>query len=128
MGYMLIGVSVAGLGLLQPGAPVIWVLLLGFILGAGNGAFAVAFNYMLQKETPPHMTGRIFGIQNTVLSAVLIIAPLLGGLLVQFAGPGRIFQIFGLIQIALGLAGLLFGRVLWREKRETGAERMEQAG
>ncbi|MBY0014382.1 MFS transporter [Paenibacillus typhae] len=128
MGYMLIGVSVAGLGLLQPGAPVIWVLLLGVILGAGNGAFAVAFNYMLQKETPPHMTGRIFGIQNTVLSAVLIIAPLLGGLLVQFAGPGRIFQIFGLIQAALGLAGLLFGRVLWREKREAGAERMEQAG
>ncbi len=128
MGYMLIGVSVAGLGLLQPGAPVFWVLLLGFILGAGNGAFAVAFNYMLQKETPPHMTGRIFGIQNTVLSAVLIIAPLLGGLLVQFAGPGRIFQIFGLIQAALGLAGLLFGRVLWRETRETGAGRMEQAG
>ncbi|MNP76099.1 hypothetical protein D3C76_1732790 [compost metagenome] len=74
------------------------------------------------------MTGRIFGIQNTVLSAVLIIAPLLGGLLVEFAGPGRIFLIFGLIQTALGVAGLVFGRILWQEKREGKASRMEQAG
>ncbi|MNB77439.1 Major Facilitator Superfamily protein [compost metagenome] len=83
---------------------------------------------MLQKETPPHMTGRVFGIQNTVLSAVMILAPLLGGLLVGFAGPGRIFLIFGLIQTALGLAGLIFGRALWQEKREVKASRMEQAG
>jgi MFS family permease len=127
MGYVLIGGSVAGLGLLQPGASVVWVLLLGFVLGIGNGTAAVAFNYMLQKETPPHMTGRVFGIQTTVLSAVMIIAPLMGGLLVEFSGPGRIFLIFGLIQVMLGLIGLLFGRVLWREAKQAKASRMEQA-
>lgn len=126
MGYVLIGGSVAGLGLLQPGASVVWVLLLGFVLGIGNGTAAVAFNYMLQKETPPHMTGRVFGIQTTVLSAVMIIAPLMGGLLVEFSGPGRIFLIFGLIQVMLGLIGLLFGRVLWREAKQAKASRMEQ--
>jgi MFS family permease len=112
-GYALIGGSVAGLGLLQPGASEIWVLLLGFLLGIGNGMVIVAFNYCLQKETPPHMTGRIFGIQNTVLSAVMIAAPLLGGLLVELAGPGRIFVNFGIIQVIIGLTGLLFGRMLW---------------
>ncbi|WNS41127.1 MFS transporter [Paenibacillus sp. MMS20-IR301] len=112
-GYVLIGGSVAALGLLQPGASVIWVLLIGFVLGIGNGAFIVTFNYCLQKETPPHMTGRIFGIQNTVLSTVLIVAPLLGGILVQYAGPARIFVNFGIMQLVLGLAGLLFGRLLW---------------
>ncbi|QSF45945.1 MFS transporter [Paenibacillus tianjinensis] len=127
MGYVLIGVPVAGLGLLPPGASVVWVLVLGFVLGMGNGIFAVAFNYMLQKETPPHMTGRIFGIQNTVLSAVLVIAPLLGGLLVEFAGPARIFLIFGLLQAILGLIGLIFGRVLWRETKQVDVNTVEQA-
>lgn len=59
------------------------------------------------------MTGRIFGIQNTVLSTVLIVAPLLGGILVQYVGPARIFINIGLLQLLLGLAGLLFGRLLW---------------
>lgn len=63
------------------------------------------------------MTGRIFGIQNTVLSTVLIIAPLLGGLLVQYAGPARIFINTGLLLLLLGLAGLLFGRLLWPEAK-----------
>lgn len=112
-GYVLLGGSIAALGLLQPGASVIWVLLSGFVLGIGNGMFMVTFNYCLQKETPPHMTGRIFGIQNTVLSTVLVIAPLLGGVLVQYAGPARIFVNIGILQLILGLAGLLFGRQLW---------------
>lgn len=120
MGYVLIGGSVGGLGLLQPGASVIWVLLFGLILGLGNGSFFVAFNYCLQKETPPHMTGRIFGIQSSILGLVMITAPLLGGWLVQVAGPGRIFMNFGMVQVLLGLVGVLFGRVLWPEaKRES---------
>lgn len=112
-GYVLIGGSIAALGLLQPGASIVWVLLIGFVLGIGNGVFMVTFNYCLQKETPPHMTGRIFGIQNTVLSTVLIVAPLLGGILVQYVGPARIFINIGLLQLLLGVAGLLFGRLLW---------------
>ncbi|MNE93063.1 hypothetical protein D3C80_1908610 [compost metagenome] len=73
------------------------------------------------------MTGRIFGIQNTVLSAVLIIAPLMGGLLVEYAGPARIFLIFGLLQAILGLIGLIFGRVLWRVNKQVEANTVEQA-
>ncbi|OKP83603.1 MFS transporter [Paenibacillus sp. P3E] len=128
MGYVLIGGSVGGLGLLQPGASALWVLLFGFVLGIGNGTFFVTFNYCLQKETPPHMTGRIFGIQSTILGVVMIAAPLLGGLLVQMAGPGRIFLDFGVVQVLLGLAGILFGRLLWPEaKPERGQTAMEHS-
>ncbi|WP_052091852.1 MFS transporter [Paenibacillus sp. FSL H7-0357] len=126
-GYVLIGGSVLGLGLLQPGASVIWVLLLGFVLGIGNGMFIVAFNYCLQKETPPHMTGRVFGIQSTILGAVMIVAPLLGGLLVELAGPGQIFVNFGIVQAVLGLTGIVFGRVLWpvaKQERVTSVEQV----
>ncbi|MEK4009030.1 MFS transporter [Paenibacillus sp. FSL H3-0333] len=118
-GYVLIGGSIAALGLLQPGASLIWVLLIGFVLGIGNGVFMITFNYCLQKETPPHMTGRIFGIQNTVLSTVLIVAPLLGGVLVQYAGPARIFVNIGLLQLLLGLMGVTFRRQLWPVARST---------
>lgn len=49
-GYVLIGGSIAALGLLQPGTSMLWVLLFGFVLGTGNGMFMVTFNYCLQKK------------------------------------------------------------------------------
>lgn len=53
------------------------------------------------------MTGRVFGIQSMVLSAVMIVAPLLGGALVDLAGPRRIFAGFGLVIALIGAAGML---------------------
>ncbi|WP_314588210.1 MFS transporter [Paenibacillus terrigena] len=113
-GYALIGLSVGGLGLLPVGVSILPVLLLGLLMGIGNGIFIVAFNYCLQKETPPHMIGRIFGIQNTVLGVVMIGAPLLGGLLVQLIGPARTFFYFGIVIAFIGLVGIVFGKILWR--------------
>ncbi len=112
-GYMLIGSSIGGLGLLPQGSSILPVLLLGFVLGLGNGMFMVTFHYCLQKETPPHMTGRVFGIQSTVLGFVMIAAPLLGGGMVQLAGPARIFFILGLVITAIGVAGVLFRGFFW---------------
>lgn len=121
-GQLLIGAAVGGLGLLAPGAPVYPVLLLGAVLGAGNGISMLAFNYCLQKETPPHMTGRVFGIQSTVLSAVMIVAPLLGGLLVEWSGPSRIFAVFGAAVAVIGLAGIALSPKLWPEAKRVAAE------
>ncbi|BCG57758.1 MFS transporter [Paenibacillus sp. URB8-2] len=117
-GYALIGAAIGGLGLLPIGVSPLPVLLLGLIMGAGNGMFMIAFNYCLQKETPPHMTGRVFGIQSMVLSAVMIVAPLLGGALVDLAGPRRIFAGFGLVIALIGAAGMLLGRLLWPAKKK----------
>lgn len=126
-GYVLMGLSVGGLGLLQPGASSISVLLLGFLLGIGNGIFIITFNYCLQKETPPHMTGRVFGIQSTILSGVMIGAPLLGGMLVQAAGPSRIFFNFGIVIALIGVLGIAFGRVLWPKEKEMTDSIVEQS-
>ncbi|WP_405169022.1 MFS transporter [Paenibacillus sp. FSL H3-0286] len=126
-GYVLMGLSVGGLGLLQPGASSISVLLLGFLLGIGNGIFIITFNYCLQKETPPHMTGRVFGIQSTILSGVMIGAPLLGGMMVQAAGPSRIFLNFGIVIALIGVLGIAFGRVLWPTQKEKSDSSAEQA-
>ncbi|AKG33619.1 MFS transporter [Paenibacillus durus] len=117
-GYALIGAAIGGLGLLPPGVSLLPVLLLGLLMGAGNGMFMITFNYCLQKETPPHMTGRVFGIQSMVLNAAMIAAPLLGGTMVDLAGPRRIFASFGLVIAMIGAAGILLRRLLWPEGKE----------
>lgn len=114
-GYVLIGAAFGGLGLLQPGAGTLPVLLLGLMMGAGNGLFFVSFSYCLQKETPPSMTGRVFGIQSMMLSAVMVVAPLLGGVLVGIEGPRAVFAAFGLAIGLLGGAGMALGRRIWPE-------------
>lgn len=72
------------------------------------------------------MTGRVFGIQSTILSGVMIGAPLLGGVMVQVAGPSRIFLNFGIVIALIGVLGIVFGRVLWptqKEKSDSSAEK-----
>jgi len=125
-GYTLIGISIGALGLLPIGVSLLPVLILGLVMGVGNGIFMVTFNYCLQKETPPHMIGRIFGIQNTVLGIVMIGAPLLGGLLVQVIGPAGTFLYLGIVIATIGLLGMMFGKVLWpgasRDKKDSALE------
>lgn len=127
-GYALIGISVAGMGFLQPGVSTIPVLLLGFVLGIGNGMFMITFNYCLQKETPSHMTGRVFGIQSMILSTVMIGAPMIGGILVQTAGPSRIFVTSGIVISLIGLVGILLGRVLWPVEKEESIIYIKESG
>ncbi|SME99258.1 Major Facilitator Superfamily protein [Paenibacillus barengoltzii] len=115
-GYGLIGMAVGGLGLLPTGSAAVPILLLGFGLGVGNGVVVVTFNYCLQKETPADMVGRVFGIQTSLLGLVMLVAPLLGGLLVEWIGPGRSFIYLGGVIAALGLLVLALGKVLWRSE------------
>ncbi|MNN92310.1 hypothetical protein D3C81_2105720 [compost metagenome] len=60
------------------------------------------------------MVGRVFGIQTSLLGAVMFVAPLFGGLLVERIGPGTTFVYLGGVIGALGLLVLALGKVLWR--------------
>ncbi|MFD2611161.1 hypothetical protein [Paenibacillus gansuensis] len=59
------------------------------------------------------MVGRIFGIQQTVTSTLMIAAPLTGGMLIQSLGAGYLFLLLGLLTGALGLLGNVCQRVIW---------------
>ncbi|MCQ4088031.1 MFS transporter [Saccharibacillus sp. JS10] len=113
-GYALIGLSIWLLSLLSADYSIIELIAIGLLLGAGNGLFVITFSYALQKETPAEMTGRVFGIQNTMFSIVMIAAPLLGGLFIQKFGASEIFNISGLLIFTLGLIGLTIGPYLWK--------------
>ncbi|WP_246310949.1 MFS transporter [Paenibacillus xylanilyticus] len=124
-GYLVIGVGIAALGRVAPLTPDIWVIVWGLCIGLGNGLFMVTLNYLLQKETPPAYVGRVFGIQNSLSSIVLVVAPLAGGALIRATGPSLTFQYIGIATLAIGFAGILLQRVLWNGQEALGAVRQE---
>lgn len=120
-GVALIGAAFGFMGMLGPGTPEAWSLVLGFVIGIGNGLNIVTYNYVLQKETPEGMTGRIFGIQNTSASTIMIAAPLMGGFLIQGLGVGKVFMLLGFAILLIGALCLSLQRVLWPSKQVTTA-------
>lgn len=112
-GYVLIGVGIALLGLCPPGTGLLLLLGLGIIIGIGNGMYIVTQNYILQHETSEDMIGRVFGIQNTMISLVMLTAPLIGGVLVTAIEAGKAFMLIGLITALIGLVGIVFRSVIW---------------
>ncbi|WP_028589857.1 MFS transporter [Paenibacillus massiliensis] len=127
-GYLFIGGAIAVLGVLPPGSPIWLLLVAGVLIGLGNGLYMVTQNYILQSETPAHLVGRIFGIQNTVLGAVMIGAPLAGGVLIQMAGPGISFLAIGSVVGLLGVSGMLLQSMIWGHEPKTDAGRYVERG
>ncbi|WP_025683176.1 MFS transporter [Paenibacillus maysiensis] len=114
-GYVLVGGAIAALGWTQPGTGLPVLLMIGAMLGVGNGLYIITQNYILQAKTPADMVGRVFGIQSTVIGAIMVVSPLAGGLLIRIAGAGTAFVWIGMTVGVLGLAGLLLQSVIWRE-------------
>ncbi|MFX3635974.1 MAG: MFS transporter [Candidatus Pristimantibacillus sp.] len=112
-GYVLIGIGIILLGSSPPGIGIGLLLGYGVVIGIGNGLYMVTQNYTLQKETPAHMTGRVFGIQNTIISFILLTAPLAGGVLIRSVGASSSFVLIGLMTGTLGLLGVLLRHLLW---------------
>lgn len=66
------------------------------------------FQAAVQTETPVHMTGRVFGVLNSVTTTATIIGPLAGGLLATVLGVIPTFVITGLLLVAVSIVGLVF--------------------
>jgi MFS family permease len=112
-GIVLIGLMFAGLGFFPKGAWGGWLLLSAFAGGIGTGFTSVAMNYLLQKETPPGLLGRISGIQTSLWNLVMLVAPLLGGVLIEWLGAAVTFQTIGILIGSIGIIGFVFKRVIW---------------
>lgn len=114
-GYVLIGGAIAALGWAQPGTGLPVLLMIGAVLGVGNGLYIITQNYILQAKTPADMVGRVFGIQSTVIGAIMVVSPLSGGVLIRITGAGTAFVWIGMTVGSLGLVGMLLQSVIWRE-------------
>ncbi|MDX1770498.1 MAG: MFS transporter, partial [Planococcaceae bacterium] len=60
--------------------------------------------------TPVHMTGRVFGVINSVMTTATIIGPLLGGWLATVIGVIPTFTITAGLLILLSLSGYVTRR------------------
>ncbi len=115
---LFIGAGFGGFGFLTEGFAMWLPVLLGIFIGLGVGLYSIGFQYIIQKHTTEKSIGRVSGISNSISSMTVVIAPLIGGMLVQKWGPGTIFLIIGVICTLVGLAALLLQKVLWKESKE----------
>ncbi|TCP54744.1 putative MFS family arabinose efflux permease [Tumebacillus sp. BK434] len=91
---------------LIPSHPAMWVALffaVGFI-GAGS---AVPYGFVLQKETPSNIIGRVTGAANSISNLSMFAAPALGAVVAEWIGTGGVFAIAGTGTILTGLVALL---------------------
>lgn len=115
-GYFGIGLGIAGLGLLREVNGALTIVLFAVLIGVGNGLFMVTNQTIMQKESRQDMVGRVFGISNTVVSVVLVSAPLLGGFIIETAGVRATFFWIGCTVAVIGLIGFALGSFLWGKK------------
>lgn len=91
-------VSMFGLGSLEililP--KVAWILIFLLIGFTGAGAF-VPFGYLLQKETPSTLMGRVSGASNSMINLAMFIGPMVGGFLATWLGSSFVFIGSGLL-------------------------------
>ncbi|MFC4548090.1 MFS transporter [Paenactinomyces guangxiensis] len=126
-GLSLIGFGFGFIGLFTPGTPLMFGFLISFVAGVGVGLFFVSFNVILQKETEKKATGRVFGIENSLSSTVMIIAPLIGGGLVHLIGVSQVYVLVGLIVFVLGLLAVAFQKLIWKQKSPAPVKKEEKA-
>ena len=88
-------------------APTIyWLIVFRALQGLGAGMMMAVPYAILTAAFPPQERGRALGINAISISAGLAIGPTLGGLLASLWGWRLVF----LINIPIGIAGLLWGR------------------
>ena len=94
--------------------PTLWGPALGLVAGFSAGLVFIPFQAAVQTDTPVNMTGRVFGVLNSVTTTATIIGPLAGGLLATVLGVIPTFVITGLLLVMVSVVGLIFKRKIER--------------
>ncbi|PFA69792.1 arabinose ABC transporter permease [Bacillus sp. AFS015802] len=116
-GSLMIGIMAGGLGFLNSESPLTIGLFFAFIGGIGTGITLTAVNYMIQKEPPREVIGRVSGIVDSMLSILFIAGPLLGGVLIQQLGVVLVFRGIGVVIFLLGMVGIVFQQIIWKKEK-----------
>ncbi|WP_449540419.1 MFS transporter [Ferdinandcohnia sp. Marseille-Q9671] len=96
----------------------IWAPLLGMFAGFSASLVFIPFQAAVQIETPVHMTGRVFGVINSVTTTATIIGPLLGGWLSTILGAVPTFMITSSLLVLLSVIGYFTKNKIERSKKD----------
>lgn len=87
------------------------IVVVGFIgralLGAGFATMAVAYGFILQRETPAEMIGRVTATSRSLVAGLPLMAPLGATVLADWWGLGTAYATFGLAMVVVGAAVVL---------------------
>jgi MFS family permease len=78
--------------------------------GIGFAAMTVTYTYVLQRETPPDLMGRVTGAVGGLTTAVPLVAPLLVAPAAGRVGVGMVYAVLGGALVLLGAATLVARR------------------
>lgn len=75
----------------------------GFLLGLGWGPMNPLLNSLVQTRVPPHVQGRVYGVQNALFYAAPPVGLFLAGVAVEAWGVQVVYAIIGALLVVLSL-------------------------
>ncbi|MBN9654430.1 MFS transporter [Halobacillus sp. GSS1] len=117
LGVCGIGASFGIMGVLtyyDLGYSILWGPGLGFTAGFSASFIFVPFQATVQVNTPVHMTGRVFGVINSVMTTATIIGPLVGGWIATIIGVIPTFTITASLLVLVSMIGFVTKRKVER--------------
>ena len=99
------GVILLMIALIVPirGVPTWLAMALFFCLGAANSLLDAPANSILQEEAKGSMRGRVYGMLTAAGDSVGIVPVIIGGVLADVAGVGRVILLLGIVILAYGI-------------------------
>lgn len=123
--YLCIGSGFGGMGYLSVGTTSLVPILLGLIIGLGVGFYSIGINYILQKETTRTNISRVSGIYNSLTNTIILIAPIIGGILIEVWNVHTIFKVTGLLLL---ICSSIFLMVFKERKNKLKSTRKQRIG
>ncbi len=109
-GFMIMGY----LASLQLPHPFIWAPALTFLAASGAGLIFIPFNTAVQRLTPVHMTGRVFGLTGSIIMLATLIGPVTGGFAGNQFGVISVFIVSGAGLVTISIAALFLRKSIER--------------
>ncbi len=110
LGLVLVGGVEAALGgalIFNIGRGGVGWLVLFLLCGVGFASIWVPYGFLVQRETPPELLGRVSATANGVQQACGLVGPPLGAVLATQYGVGPVYSGTGVALVALGLLVLI---------------------
>ncbi|MFC1517175.1 MFS transporter [Candidatus Margulisiibacteriota bacterium] len=103
-GFVICGISLIGIALARD---VYWACFAIFVLGFGNAFISAPIQAFLQSFIPENMRGRVFGVQNMVVSLAFTFPAVLAGYLADLFSIPAVFMGLGIVILSIGLTARL---------------------
>ncbi|NBJ71182.1 MULTISPECIES: MFS transporter [Clostridia] len=91
--------------------PVFVFFIFAIIIGALNGTQNVGYGFILQKETPSYMLGRVSSVAQGLQNFTMLSAPLIGAFISRLSNVNAVFILAGTLAIVISTIVLFITKI-----------------